>query len=360
MDRIGVSPAVLEERLRQVSRSRPVHEMLKAAAAEAAFKAGAREARGQVRVRDACGALVDTGGALVDCVVSATFRADSVVQPSYHLYAELQSAMHSFEEFRDPCSEPPTFCIPQGQGRPAAVVTADPRMFKLFDGHGFLDTACRFHSTYAALPAAASVLDVLGAFGNRLRFAREALGIEPELLLVELKTVLVPMAIDARDTAGHSSAPAASEEDMLTAAQLECLERGAILEETLLGVDLGLAFHRLQTALHQLLRDERCAADGLVQYMLGASATSQDEADSWLVASEDPREWRLFEKLLEAPASSSAGGSGSSGSTRVRLASLLDSKQSLLEYVTRLATSTLRSVGESKAHWAKVRSTACV
>ena len=60
-------------------------------------------------------------------------------------------------------------------GRPAAVVTADPRMFKLFDGHGFLDTACRFHSTYAALPAAASVLDVLGAFGNRLRFAREAL-----------------------------------------------------------------------------------------------------------------------------------------------------------------------------------------
>ena len=48
-------------------------------------------------------------------MVSATFRADSVVQPSYHLYAELQLAMHSFEEFRDPCSEPPTFCIPPGQ-----------------------------------------------------------------------------------------------------------------------------------------------------------------------------------------------------------------------------------------------------
>jgi hypothetical protein len=39
MRRIGVSAAVLEGRLRQVSRSRPVRELLQAAAAEAASKA---------------------------------------------------------------------------------------------------------------------------------------------------------------------------------------------------------------------------------------------------------------------------------------------------------------------------------
>jgi hypothetical protein len=231
-------------------------------------------------------------------VISAAFHVAGAVQPSYPLYAELQLAMQSFVEYLIPHSDPPCFKIPQGDGQPAVLVTTDPRAFKLFDGHGFLDTACRFHCTYAALPAAASVLDVFAAFGSRLRVARAALGIEPSLLLAELDTIARAATDAARAAAVPSGAPSAaaptsvlessisgSISGSISVAQLECLERGAVLSEPLLGLDLGLVFHRLQKALHRLLRSERRADDGTAQYLLGvSSAVASGEAEAWRAA----------------------------------------------------------------------------
>ena len=93
---------------------------------------------GDLRLTADSGAPKATGGALVECVISAAFHVAGAVQPSYPLYAELQLAMQSFVEYLIPHSDPPCFKIPQGDGQPAVLVTTDPRAFKLFDGHGFL------------------------------------------------------------------------------------------------------------------------------------------------------------------------------------------------------------------------------
>jgi hypothetical protein len=60
---------------------------------------------GDLRLTADSGAPKATGGALVECVISAAFHVAGAVQPSYPLYAELQLAMQSFVEYLIPHSD---------------------------------------------------------------------------------------------------------------------------------------------------------------------------------------------------------------------------------------------------------------
>jgi len=72
------------------------------------------------------------------------------------------------------------WAIPQESGSPRAITT-DPRAFKIFDSHGFLDSACRFHSLYARMPLQASVSDVLSGFAMRIRRLLDELTIDRQV-----------------------------------------------------------------------------------------------------------------------------------------------------------------------------------
>ena len=103
------------------------------------------------------------------------------VPPSYELFAAIQVCVQSFCEFKKTDAQPPTWDIPQESGTSKSI-SSNPRTFKLFDSHGFLDTACRFHSMYAAMPVpAASVLDVLRGFGARIRSVRAELQLDQQV-----------------------------------------------------------------------------------------------------------------------------------------------------------------------------------
>ena len=171
-----ISGAVLEWRMRKTSRSARVHRML-----------------------DEMQTVGKPAGSLIAAVTAANLspmppsavampgasRADAVpaVEPCYQLFADIQIAMQSFCDFKVQGSFPQVWLIPQevpsaelGQYR-TAEVRKDPRLFKMFDRRGHLDTACRFYGTFASLPGPASgtsPLDVLRAMGLRLRKARRS------------------------------------------------------------------------------------------------------------------------------------------------------------------------------------------
>jgi hypothetical protein len=122
-------------------------------------------------------ALVAHGTALIEAATLGDFEPGGEIQPCYQLYVDLQAAIRSFGEFKEPKASPPRWRIPQDAGD-GVLIELDPRRFKLLDGTKLLlDTASRFHSCYAAMPQAASAHDVLTAFGQRVGDVQAAVGI---------------------------------------------------------------------------------------------------------------------------------------------------------------------------------------
>lgn len=126
-------------------------------------------------------ALLSSDG-LVERVLSGFSEGSGVgsLEPSWDLFAAIQVTMQSFCEFRVADAVPPVWAIPQAVGEPRCI-SSDPRSFKVFDSHGFLDTACRFHGLYAGMPLQASVNDILRGFGRRIQQICTELHIERQV-----------------------------------------------------------------------------------------------------------------------------------------------------------------------------------
>ena len=270
--------------------------------------------------------------------------------------------MQSFCDFRLPRSEPPVWTIPQevpvegGPPPPESTVLA-PRTFKMFDSsRGTLDTACRFHGSYASLPReGATHLDVLRAMGRRVTQARTDLGVSRERLSAEMQEA-------ARQAVEQGASPAPP---VPSAAQLARIEAADFLadgmaasgeEDANLGLaaacfhDLPRLYHAIQKAIHTLFDDEvndpvhgvKDPVNGMCTYALraasapmGADGTGGYGEPASLdrrTAVDDPRSYRLVE--IPLPSRDANG--------PVRVASLLEGRASLLEHAAAAASKALR------------------
>ncbi|EOD22318.1 hypothetical protein EMIHUDRAFT_450762 [Emiliania huxleyi CCMP1516] len=233
----------------------------------------------------------NAAGSVVEAVCNASY---ALIEPCYELYAAVQFAMKTFSNYKayEPDPEAPEgWLIPQNvpadgpnpklywHDVPADVaherIVDDPSVWLLFDSSGKLDTAARFYATLVSLPEHPSPLDVLRAFGGRLRQARRALGVEPSHLLQQEP---IASRIDAEVYA------CIEEADFLLPGGRGCLSA--------LANGLRPCYRLLQEAIHRLLKAKAFDENGEAVYHLAG-------ADDQLVSERDPRNYRLIERTPE-------------------------------------------------------------
>ena len=257
----------------------------------------------------------------------------AVIRPIHELCRDIQTAVRSLgDECIVPGSAPVKWMIPQDGGG-AKAIFSDPRGFKLLDNDHWLDTASRFHSTYARLPEHASVHDVLRAVGLLIREQRAELGISEHVLALELA----------------SCAAACKCTCELSAKELLRIERADFLQDEHFPhawPELHRWYPCIQRALQKTPYEEITNTEGHRLYQI--KPVKNEPAGYHCTLSEvDPRTLRIFEH-------STTPKEGSSSSSKEAVASLLVDPaspketlaQSVLTYAASKATGALRRVAQ--------------